>query len=446
MTRSSLVRRVSRRTFLKGTALAALGGAALVATGCNVLPNVGAKQKLSVWTDATFAPPSDDYQTKAIEEWAKEKGAEVEVTRETGGNIQTKLQAALESKQLPDISQVDSGRYTRFQPTGNLVDVTDLFNDFGKQWGSFYKSAEEIVNRQGKYFALPYSIDSSMMLYRNDVFQEGGVREFPKTFKELVEVGKRLQKPPDTYGVGFQFNKAGTDSENTFSMWALGHGASLQKEDSRTVNIKTPEMKSFLEELKWSWEQGVYPPGVTGWDNAGNNTALQDGKVLVIHNPASPLVWFRDNKPDMLKNIGVGSTPGGPTGKQYNEAYMRDGFALMATGDQKRIDLSKDLMRHLYSKDVYRNWIQLAFPAPAVSGMEDHDVWKNPQRKGFLDAAKVGVRAGFPGTLTPALAELQTRTPWLTMATRITVDKWTPDQAIEELDQIAKDVYGKHFK
>ena len=46
---------------------------------------------------------------------------------------------------------------------------------------------------------------------------------------------------------------------------------------------------------------------------------------------------------------------------------------------------ARDLIRRLYSKDVYRGWIQLAFPAPAVTGMEDHPVWQNPQRKGFLD-------------------------------------------------------------
>lgn len=442
MANRALERRLSRRILLKGTALAAL---AVAASGCNVVPGLGGSQKMEVWTDATFAPASDDYQTKVIEDWAKEKNVQVEITRDTGGNINTKLQAALESKQLPVITQVDSGRYTRFQPTGFLLDVTELYNEVGNPWGGFYKAAAEIVTIQGKQFALPYSIDSSLILYRNDILQEGGVNEFPDTWKGVVEKLKPLQKPPDLYLAGVQFNKAGTDAENTFGMWALGHGASLQGEDSKTVTVKTPEMKAFLDELKWSWDQGVYPPGVTGWDNAGNNTSLQDGKAIFIHNPASPLVWFRSNKPDMLPKIGIASTPGGPKGK-FNEAYMRDGFALLKTGDDKRTDLGRDLMRRLYSKDVYREWIQLAFPAPAVAGMEDHEVWKNPQRKGFLDAAKTGVRAGYPGTQTPAYAELQTRTPWLTMATRLVVDGWTPEQAMDELDKIAKDIYSKHFR
>jgi multiple sugar transport system substrate-binding protein len=440
MNRSALVRRLSRRTLLKTTALAAFATAAL---GCNVVPGLGAKKKMLVWADATFAPASDDYQTKVIEDWAKEKGVEIEVTRDPND---PKLQAAIESKQFPDIAQVDSGRYLKYQPSGALLDVSDMYADLGKQWGGFYKPADRIVTKQGKQFALPYSIDSSLLLYRMDILQEGGVTGFPKTWSEMFDTMKRLQKPPDTYGCGFQFNKTGTDAEGTFGMMMFAYGASIVKEDSKTINVKTPEMKAFLTEVKRSWDLGVYAPGVTGWDNASNNTSLQDGKALVIHNPASPLVWFRNNKPDMLPKIGIAATPAGPTGKSFNSAYVRDGFAVMASGNQPNIDLSKDLVKRLFSKDVYRQWIQLAFPAPAVAGMEDHEVWKSPNRKAFLDASKEGVLDGYPGEPTEAYSELGSRTPVLQMAIRMVVDNWTPDQAMEEVDKIGKDVYSKYYK
>jgi multiple sugar transport system substrate-binding protein len=443
MAHGVLARRLTRRTLLKTTAL---GAFAIAAAGCNVVPGLGAAKKMLVWTDATFAPPSDDYQTKVMEDWAKQKGVEIEITREPGADVEKKIQAALESKQLPDITQMDTGRYIKFQPSGLLLDVSDMFAEAGRQWGGFYPPAQKLATVQGKQFILPYSIDSSLILYRNDILQEGGYKEFPKTWSEMYDMAKKLQKPPDLYGVGFQFNKAGTDAEGTFAMMAFSYGASLVKEDSKTVNVKSEPMKQFLNELKRAWDLGVFPPGVTGWDNSGNNTSLQDGKTILIHNPASPLVWFRSNKPDMLPKIGVAGTPSGPTGKAFNSAYLRDGFVIMKTDNSANIDLSKELMRHLYSTDVYRQWIGLAFPAPAVAGMEDHEVWKNPQRKGFLDAAKTGILDGYPGEPTAAYTELGSRTPFLQMAIRLVVDNWTVDQAIEEVDQIAKDIYSKHYK
>jgi len=202
-------------------------------------------------------------------------------------------------------------------------------------------------------------------------------------------------------------------------------------------------MLEFLKRLKASWDMGIYPPGVTGWDNAGNNTALQDEKVIFINNPASPLVWFRTNKPDMLPKIGVFAVLGGPKGR-FNTAYICDGFAIMNTGNQKRMDLAKDLMRHLYSKDVYRSWMNLAFPAPAVAGMEDLEIWKNPQRQGFLEAAKTGILLGHPGPPTQAYSEFNSRTPMINAATRMAVDGWSPEQALDELAKVAEDVFSKY--
>src|SRR5205823_4020822 len=140
---------------------------------------------------------------------------------------------------------------------------------------------------------------------------------FPKTWAELFDTMKKLQKPPNYFGVGFQMNKAGTDAENTFSMMGYSYGASLVKADGKTVNVKTPEMLATMQEIKRSWELGIYPPGVAGWDNSANDIALRDGKAIVIHNSASPLVWVRDNKPDMLPKIGVAGTPAGPTGRAF---------------------------------------------------------------------------------------------------------------------------------
>ncbi|MGE3267392.1 MAG: ABC transporter substrate-binding protein [Chloroflexota bacterium] len=441
---TTLSRRGMTRRSLFKTAAVGLGAISLapVISACGMIPGMGGN-KMTIWTDATFAPPSDDYQTEEINKWAKSKNIEVEITRETGDNVRQKLQAAVESKQLPDVTQVDVGRYTAFYPAGIFTDVSDLYAEFGKAWGGFYKPAERIATKEGKQWMLPYSIDSNLILYRKDLLDAGGVKEAPKTWDELFDVAKKLQQPPNLYGVGFQFNKAGTDAEDTFNLMMLGYGGKIVNEDSKIANIKTPEMLAFLTRIKTSWDMGVYPPGVTGWDNAANNTSLQDEKTIFIHNPASPLVWFRTNKPEMLPKIGVSSVPAGPKG-QFNTAYVRDGFAILKTGDQKRVDLSKDLMRHLYSKEVYKKWIELAFPSPAVSGMEDLEIWKNPQRKGFLDAAKSGVLQGHPGEPSQAYSEFVNRQPLISAAARMAVEGWSPEQALDELAKVAEDVFSKY--
>ena len=94
---TTLTRRgVARRTLLKsvGVGLAAISLAPAL-SACGMIPGMGG-DKLTIWTDATFAPPSDDFQTEQINKWAKSKNIEVEITRETGDNVRQKLQAAIE--------------------------------------------------------------------------------------------------------------------------------------------------------------------------------------------------------------------------------------------------------------------------------------------------------------------------------------------------------------
>lgn len=446
MAATGVTSRHSRRGFLRAT-LGTVGASVLTASiaSCSSIPLIGSKKKMQIWADATFAPPSDDYQTKEIQKWAKDKGVEISITRSPGGDNQKKLQASIEAKKLPNIAQVDTGRFTQFYPANIFVEVSDLFKEFAQQWNGFYKPAETIVTVNGKQWALPYSIDTSLILSRLDFLKKAGIQTLPKTWDELFSQAKQAQRPPDYYGTGFQLNKAGTDSENTFSMMMYGFGASLVKEDSQTLNIDTPEMEAFLEYVIKTRQLGTYNPGVEGWDNNSNNTALQDGKSVFIHNPASPLVWARQNKPELLPLIGVSATPAGPKG-QFNSAYLRDGFAILKSADDSQIQLSRDLMRHLYSKDVYSQWMTLAFPAPAVKGLENLEIWKNPQRGPFLDAAKTGVLNGYPGRPTPAYGALGNQVPVLGMVIRVLVDKWTPKQAIQELVKVATPIYAKYYK
>lgn len=468
-------RRFSRRGALRlaggagllstiGTVLAACGGGQAAATtapapaatkaggAAQATPTTAAKaaaasggprEKLTVWTDATFAPPSDDYQTKAMEDWAKANNADIEITREPGDQVAKKLQAAIESKQFPDLSQVDGGRFTLHRDKDVFLDVSDLYKEVGTPWGGFYKVAEQQATYKGKQGFLPYSIDSSLILYRKDIL-DGASLPAPKTWQDLFDQAAKLQKPPELYGVGFQLNPAGTDAESTYYHMALSFGAMPVSQDGKTATFDSSQMLEFVNFFKAQWARGVFPPGVTGWDNAANNVNFQEERIVFINNPASPIVWAKKEKPEFLPKIGVAAMPAGPSGKGYTSAYVRDGWGLFKSTPEKRQALAKGLLRHLYSKEIYSKWMELAFPSPAVQGMENLDIWKDPRRGGFLEAAKTGILGGYPGEPTTAWSEFGSGTPYIKMLSRVIVDKWEPKKAIEEQAKQMQEIYAKH--
>ena len=46
---------------------------------------------------------------------------------------------------------------------------------------------------------------------------------------------------------------------------------------------------------------GLFPPGVTTWDGAGDNTAYQSGQAVFIANPGSVYLYLKKNDPELAK-------------------------------------------------------------------------------------------------------------------------------------------------
>jgi hypothetical protein len=119
-------------------------------------------------------------------------------------------------------------------------------------------------------------------------------------------------------------------------------------------------------------------------------------------------------------------------------------YAMFNTSAPEKHELAADLLRYLQAPEQYGPWIEKAFAAPTLGAFESMETWKDPKRAGFLEAAKNGVLAGHPGPITPAYAEFDSLMPSTSMVLRVIIDGWTVDEAVEEQEQIANDVYGKY--
>jgi ABC-type glycerol-3-phosphate transport system substrate-binding protein len=442
--------KLTRRSFLRmaggATGLVALAACAPVAAPAGEGGAAPAEAKsLSVWAHRSFAPPADDILLANIDKWGKDNGVELEVVAEIEvPTMNDRLMAAVESKVLPDVSAVSGGRVPLHYPAGVYLDVSDLYKEFADQYGGFFRAGEETVTIDGKQWAIPYSIDSSLMYYRKDILDEKGL-SIPDTWENYAETMKAAQTPPDIYGVGLALNKAATDCNGTFTNMLYSYGATLVAEDGQTITVNSDETRAWLNfVVEGMYNQDLFPPDAFEWDNAANNAAYQDETAISINNPASVLVWMLDNKPELAQVTAIEALPAGPAGS-FNSAGTRVAWALFNTSPADKQELGKDLLRYLMEPAQFEPWIAKAFAAPAVVQYETMEIWSDPQRAGFLDAAKNGVLGGYPGPLTVAYSELDTFVPCTSMVLRVIVDGWTVDEAIEEAEQVAKEIYAKYY-
>jgi multiple sugar transport system substrate-binding protein len=447
------LKRLSRRDFLRlaggavsVTALAAcapMAAPGAAPTGSGAAEPAQARS-LTVWAHRSFAPPADDVLLANINRWGQENNVDLDLVAEIEvPTMNERLVAAIESRNLPDVSAVAGGRIALHYPAGIYADISDLYGELADQYGGFFSPAEQMATIDGSQWVIPYSIDTSLFYYRQDILDEKGL-SIPTTWDEYVETMKAAQNPPDTFGAGIGLNLAAGDSEATFNLMKLGYGSSWVAEDGKTITINSPETREWLDyTVNTMYAADIFPPDVFEWDNASNNAAYQNESVVSIHNPASVLVWLLANKPELADVTAIAGVPAGPQG-QFMSAGVRVAWSIFNTVPQANQELGKDLLRYLMEPEQYEPWIALAFAAPSVAKYAEMDTWQDPQRAGFLEASKTGILTGYPGPVTPAASELGSRNPTLAMVLRVIIDGWTIEQAVEEADQVANDIYSKY--
>ena len=87
----------------------------------------------------------------------------------------------------------------RFGSTDALVDVSDIADKLGSQFGGWYKDIESYCKPGGAWKAIPFSFYGQVLNYRGDWFKEANIA-LPKTMDDLIEMARALNKAGHPFG------------------------------------------------------------------------------------------------------------------------------------------------------------------------------------------------------------------------------------------------------
>src|SRR5499426_2045531 len=161
-------------------------------------------KKLVVWSTTALAPQVDKIMQEQCYAYAKQAGIkenEIDYSILGAGQLLPKLVASLEAGNPPDITRVGGGYAQLYRSQGHLLEVTDLVNKMQKQQGGLFPICLPNVMHEGKAWGVPQSISPWPLVTRLDLLEAAKV-DPPKTWDELVEICKKLQKPPKLTGFG----------------------------------------------------------------------------------------------------------------------------------------------------------------------------------------------------------------------------------------------------
>src|SRR5262245_280218 len=235
---SRMQRQLNRRQFIKvtGTAAAAAttGIEGILAARRAPAHAQGTKLHILRWVD--FIPEADVELKRQAPEASKALGAEVNFEFINGNDLQPRITAAIQSGSGADIIMMQWNWAHLY--ANALVDVSDVAEPIGKAQGGFYDVFGATAKVGGKWLAVPHGVVGNAVAYRRSLFNEIGAKEFPKTWDEYREVGKKLKAKGKPVGqtLGHTFGDAPTFAYPV--LWDFG-GAEVDKAGKKVaINSK----------------------------------------------------------------------------------------------------------------------------------------------------------------------------------------------------------------
>jgi multiple sugar transport system substrate-binding protein len=406
--------RVTRRKFLKvsgaGTlALKAGGMAGILASGRAPAYAQTTTVHWLRWND--FVPACDQLlRQKLLPEAEKSLGIKVNYETVNGNDLQPRITAGIQSGAGPDLIMLFNNHPHLYK--ASLLDLTDVADEVSKAQGAYYKVSTGNCSSGGKYFSMPMAMIGAMNAYRKSLFAEVGFNEFPKTWDQYRDAGKKLKAKG--YPIGQSLGQSFGDPP-TFVyplLWSFG-GTEIDDKGKVVLNSK-----ETVEAVKWmvaAWKD-AFDEGGLAWDDASNNRAFLAGTICSTLNGASIYIESvrkadqyktADGKP-LKDDILHAPLPGGPKG-QFGMHTFTSHVMPSYTKNEKA---AKDLLRFIHAKENYEQWFTTGqgFYTPGTGSWETHAMWKqNPVMAPFAVAGQQGLTPGYPGEPNAKAAEVLTK-------------------------------------
>jgi ABC-type glycerol-3-phosphate transport system substrate-binding protein len=408
---------LSRRAFLRAATMTAAGAAlvACVAPQAGGTDVAGGAQDVSIrfWMWNTYAPPADEVLEQGIKAWGEANGVNIEISRDSDGDIASKVMPALEAGTLPDALFAGAGDALRLG-------------------------------------FLPYSIDTPMVHYRQDIFEAAGITvpEGQWSWEETRDLAMQAQQYTEEMGdkkVGWGFGVVKQQHDGWCDDLFRNFGADIWDEGGQNIILsekRAAEATRALNFAKEAWDMGLFPDDAAAWDWASNNKSYQEEQSILVINSASIYTWAQANKPELAEVTGLAPKP--KDVRDTTNASLR--YTVVMYEESKNKETAAQLIQGLYSKEIYGPWLEKGFVTNVVHEYDTLPMWEG-KRAQFNLAANIGVYSGYPAPYdNAAMAEVGgPNQPIGSMMVRVLLDNWSPEDAIAEADEFTKRVFSKYF-
>ena len=276
-------------------------------------PDAQAQVTIEIWDMQQSDKKILEAQQKAIAQFEQENpGIKINVTVFPYAEYRDKLLIAVQGDTPPDISTLDQIWMAQWAASDAIIPLDDYLAKSTLTRDQFFPGAWDSNVWGGKVWGIPLNNDVWQELYYNkDMFKAAGLdpEKPPADWDELLEYAKKLNNPPDQYGIAIM--GMGEMITCIMDSFIRSNGGDIINPEGTEAIINKPEA---VEALKFLKELEAYAPPGTASRNESDAVALfTSGKVAMILAGS----WQQDTFKGFPElNWGVAMTPA-PKGKIF---------------------------------------------------------------------------------------------------------------------------------
>ena len=341
----------------------------------------GADGKLAATTITILAPSygatsQDDWQ-KVIDKFKTiQPNVTVELQIEGWDDFSSKVQARIQSNDLPDI--LNDNTFSGAASQGLLYPATEVLSQ------ETLDSIEPAllangVGSDGVQWAIPDVASARMLAYNTDLFEKAGIKNPPTTWKELEEDAQAISNlGSDIYGYGLPLGQEEAQVET--SLWLWGAGGDWKQNGTLVAN--QPDAVEAFTQMKKLIDEGVVQPDAGATDRQQAADLFNNGKLGMMLSHSGLLSVTRKNFPDT--HFDVAPIPAKDGGEV---AFgVTDFIVAFNNKDANRKEATKQFLDLFYSDDMYQGWYSGTGLMPVTKTMIEDGKANDTENAKFYDA------------------------------------------------------------
>jgi raffinose/stachyose/melibiose transport system substrate-binding protein len=358
-----------------GAAAATLAGSASAARQADV--------KITWWHNATADPGKTFWQKVADDYQAAHPNVEIEVVPIQNEQFTTKIPAALQSSDPPDLYQQWGGGQLADQVrAGKVMNITSQVAPWIKSIGG--SAAGWQVN--GKQYGVPYNLGIVGFWYNKALFKQAGISSPPATWNALIADIAKLKKANIT-PIALGAKDRWPDAFYWDYLAVRYCSKSVLQKSAVTYNFTDScwiKAGQAVEQLLGvdPFQRGFL--GTPAQQGAGSSAGLiGNGKAameLQGHWDPGVMNGLTPSKKGLGKSLGWFSFPAIPGAKGVSGAALGggDGFSCSYKAPPECVDF----LKYIVSPGVQRRWAALNIGLPVAAGTQSSV--KDPNLKSLL--------------------------------------------------------------